>query len=88
MSLRLGDKIISGIGTHTKYNAHSLLDFKWTDHILNEMSWLRADTFSWQSGDVYTSVYNLLLAEYQNGTDFTDGIETIVMVEEVQMGIK
>lgn len=72
MSLRLGDKIIAGIGTHTKYNAHSLLDFKWTDHILNEMSWLRADTFSWQSGDVYKVVYEHLVNDWNNYTTITN----------------
>lgn len=39
----------------------TLLDFKWADHLLNDMSWLRADTFSWQSGDVYVAAYNHLL---------------------------
>ena len=73
MSLKLGNTTIAGISRETKLNAHSLLDFKWTDHILNEMSWLRADTFSWQSGDVYTSVYNLLVTEYNSGTEETEG---------------
>ena len=31
------------------------------DHILNNSSWLRSDTFSWQSGDVYTSAYQHLV---------------------------
>lgn len=30
------------------------------DHITNDMSWLRADTFSWQSGDVYVAAYEHL----------------------------
>jgi hypothetical protein len=34
-----------------------LLSFMWADHILNDASWLRADTFSWQSGAVYQAVY-------------------------------
>lgn len=33
----------------------------WQDHIVNDISWLRADTFSWQSGDVYTSAYQHLV---------------------------
>lgn len=31
------------------------------DHIVNDISWLRADTFSWQSGDVYTRAYQHLV---------------------------
>ena len=40
-----------------------LLSFIWSDHIINQVSWLRADTFSWQSGAVYTAVYNHLVNE-------------------------
>lgn len=60
MSIRQGNLIISGITDKKIYNAHNLLDFKWSDHKINDMSWLRADTFSWQSGDVYSEVYNEL----------------------------
>lgn len=38
-----------------------LFDFKWADHLLDDISWLRADTFSWQSGDVYVAAYNHLV---------------------------
>lgn len=31
-----------------------------SDHVLNDMSWLRADTFSWQSGDAYKAAYEHL----------------------------
>lgn len=34
-----------------------LFDHKWADHILNDVQWLRADTFSWQSGAVYQAAY-------------------------------
>lgn len=54
-------KQIAGGGSKTP-----LLTNIWSDHILNDISWLRADTFSWQSGDVYTSVYNLLESEWNN----------------------
>ena len=37
-----------------------LLTFMNADHILNDSSWLRADTFSWQSGAVYKSAYKHL----------------------------
>lgn len=74
MSTYLGNQLLSGVATNTISNAHSLLDFKWTDHILNEMSWLRADTFSWQSGDVYVAAYNHLVADYNGGTSQTETI--------------
>lgn len=35
----------------------------WSDHILNDISWLRADTFSWQSGDVYKAAYEHLVED-------------------------
>lgn len=65
MSIYKGTNLIAGISQNTKYNAHHLLDFKWTDCIINDVSWLRADTFSWQSGDVYTSAYNHLAQDIQ-----------------------
>lgn len=37
-----------------------LFDHKWADHLLNDVSWLRADTFSWQDGSVYEAAYNHL----------------------------
>ena len=52
-----------------------LLSSFWADHLLNRMDMLRADTFSWQSGTTYLSVYNELLSEYNNSasTTKTDG---------------
>ena len=38
-----------------------LLSHQWSDYIVNDLSWLRADTFSWQNGNVYTAVYNHLV---------------------------
>lgn len=74
MSLKLGTQDIAGISQKTKYNAHHLLDFKWSDCIMNDVSWLRADTFSWQSGDVYTSAYNHLVQDLQGTTSETETI--------------
>lgn len=54
----------------------NLFDFKWTDHKLNDISWLNADTFSWQSGDVYVAAYEHLLNDwntYWEGKDQNDG---------------
>ena len=47
-------------------NSNALLSFMWADHQLNDVSWLRADTFSWQSGDVYTAAYEHLVADCEN----------------------
>lgn len=63
-----GDTLISSVGNNV------LFDFKWSDHQLNNISWLRADTFSWQSGDVYTSAYNHLVADLQGTTAETETI--------------
>lgn len=52
----------------------SLFDCKWADHKLNEISWLEASTFSWQSGDAYTSAYNHLVQDIQGITAETETI--------------
>jgi len=46
--------------------APPLLSFNWYDHKLNDVRFLRADTFSWQSGEVYTSSYNKILSEWND----------------------
>lgn len=58
-----------------------LLQPFWTDHLLNRMDMLRSDTFSWQSGATYSSVYNELLSEYNNAssTTKTDTIGTVTI---------
>ena len=47
-------------------NSNALLSFMWADHQLNDVSWLRADTFSWQSGDVYVAAYDHLVDDFEN----------------------
>lgn len=44
----------------------------WSDHVINDISWLRADTFSWQSGDVYKAAYEHLVGDLANapGTQY------------------
>lgn len=51
-----------------------LLSFAWYDHQLNDQSFLRADTFSWQSGATYTSVYNHLLEDIDGKASQTETI--------------
>lgn len=38
----------------------------WSDHLYNDVSYLRADTFSWHSGSIYVTGYNTLLNEYND----------------------
>lgn len=52
----------------------NLFDFKWTDHKLDDMSWLNADTFSWQSGYVYVAAYNHLVEDFDGITAETETI--------------
>lgn len=45
-------------------NGYELFQASWFDHKPESVSWLRADTFSWQDGDVYFAAYNELFAQY------------------------
>lgn len=44
----------------------NIFDMKWSDHLQNDIRWLRGDTFSWQPGTVYEAAYNKLVQEYDN----------------------
>lgn len=57
MSIRHNGKIIAGA---TQYHP-DLFDWKWADHQLDDVQWLRADTFSWQPGGVYEAAYQHLV---------------------------
>ena len=57
-----------------------LLSFIWSDHILNDSSFLRSDTFSWQSGSVYKSAYEHLVEDYNSGTMHTDTIGGVSVI--------
>lgn len=52
----------------------NLFDFKWADHELNSQCWLRADTYSWQDGTVYSDAYNHLVADISGKTASTETI--------------
>ena len=54
---------------------HDLFDFKWTDYELNDQSWLRADTYSWQDGTVYSEAYNHLVDDIDGKTATTETID-------------
>lgn len=38
----------------------------WSDHLYNDASYLRADTFSWHDSRIYVGAYKTLLKEYNN----------------------
>ena len=54
-----------------------LFDFKWADHLLNDISWLRGDTFSWHDGEMYKAAYNHLVADFEGTTAETETIGNI-----------
>lgn len=70
-------------------NPYSLLDVKWSDKILNNISWLRSAGQS-NSGTVYVDAYNLILSEYNSAEDEqeTIGETTITFRRGQTTGIK
>lgn len=58
-----GHIIGSGGGYHP-----DLFSWQWADHELNDVQWLRADTFSWQSGAVYQAAYQHLVDDIDGKT--------------------
>ena len=67
-----GGHVIGSGGGGSGYHP-DLFDVKWADHICNDVQWLRADTFSWQSGAVYQAAYQHLV------DDFPDNVLTITV---------
>lgn len=61
------------------YTDLPILTHHWFDHIVNDIQWLRADTFSWQSGDVYTTAYNHLVNDINNAPIQADTINGITI---------
>lgn len=57
MSIYKGGKLIAGLSI--SYHP-DLFDWKWADHKLNDVQWLRADSFSWHNADVYQAAYQHL----------------------------
>ncbi|MBR2299527.1 MAG: hypothetical protein IJ870_03015 [Alphaproteobacteria bacterium] len=51
-----------------------ILTFQWSDHLLNNVSWLRADTFSWQDGTVYEAAYEHLTDDITGITPTTETV--------------
>jgi len=51
-----------------------LLMHSWFDHEVDDTSWLRADTFSWQDGTVYTNAYNHLVDDIDGISPSTETV--------------
>ena len=49
-----------------------LLSYFWSEHKLNDIALLLANTFSWQSGATYSNAYNKLVEEYDNESSTTE----------------
>lgn len=71
------DKYLKGDGTWATMGTYKppILSYQWADHKLTDLSWLRADTFSWQSGDVYEAAYTELSTEYASAQSVTTTID-------------
>ena len=52
-----------------------LFDTKWSDHIVNDIQWLRGDTFSWQNGTVYQAAYDHLVDDIDGKTLQSETVE-------------
>ena len=55
------------------------MKFEWDDKLRNDISWLRADTFSWQDGTVYEGVYNHLVDDIDGKTIQTETVSGITI---------
>lgn len=87
------DYIDAQVGPSGVYHP-DLFDWKWADHELNDMAWLRSDTFSWQDGGVYEAAYNHLVDDMASAphgewsTTTNSGIGSYSWVEMVWDGTK
>ena len=61
-------------------NPYSLFDSKYSDHELNNLSWLKSNG-QWNAKAVYTDAYDKLLKVY-NGTETVDGLSIKLSTEE------
>lgn len=64
-----GGHIVNGSGYRP-----DLFSWQWSDHEINDMQWLRADTFSWQSKTAYEVAYNHLVDDVTGITPTTETI--------------
>lgn len=71
VTLPMGE-IYGMFGNNFTNNPYSLLDCKWSDHEISNLSWLRSNG-QWNNGNVYKSVYDLL-ADIQAGRKTIAGV--------------
>lgn len=56
------------------FNSPYLFCNTWSDYEIGDASWLRADTFSWHDGEVYTSAYNHLVDDIDGVSSTTETV--------------
>lgn len=61
-------------------NPYSLFDSKYSDHELNNLSWLKSSG-QWNAKDVYPTAYDKLLKVY-NGTETVEGLSVKLLTED------
>lgn len=59
-----------------------LLTCFWSDHLIYELSYLCADPFSWQDGNVYSAVYNHLVSDIDGKSTTTEGSITYYLADD------
>ena len=59
-------EMIENAGSDITTNGWNIFDHKFSDHLLNDPSWVRSDTFSWQDGGIYFTAYEELEKEFNN----------------------
>ena len=80
-------QIATGSGTENNIvneielnNPYSLFDSKYSDHELNNLSWLKSEG-QWNAKSVYPTAYDKLLKVY-NGTETVEGLSVKLSTEE------
>ena len=68
------------LGTDFLNNPYSLFDSKYSDHELNNLSWLKSEG-QWNAKAVYTDAYDKLLKVY-NGTETVEGLSVKLSTED------
>ena len=82
----VGDNSTKIATTHFVFNAMTgasinmpLFHHFWSDYEVNDVNFLRADTFSWQDGTAYEGPYNHLVADIAGKTIQTETVEGITI---------
>ena len=75
-------EMIENAGSDITTNGWNIFDHKFSDHLLNDPSWVRSDTFSWQDGGIYFTAYEEL--EKENSGRIEDTVLTETWYAYVQ----